>query len=140
MSIIKNFVRPKPGVALGTCILIVDGDRPASIALAFMLNLRGYDDVRSVRSAARALTLAESFSPGIIFLDIDLAGADTPDLARKISKGSRHLSPRLIALTSSAETPVPDRARESIFERYLVKPCEQAEIDKILRLPAGHAA
>jgi CheY-like chemotaxis protein len=140
MSIIKNFVRPKPGVALGTCILIVDDDRAASIALAFMLNLRGYDDVRSVRSPARALTLAESFSPGIIFLDIDLAGADTADLARKISKSSRHLSPRLIALTGSAGSSPPESAREPIFERYLIKPCDQAEIDKILRLPAGNAA
>jgi two-component SAPR family response regulator len=139
MSNIRNFTRQKPGVALSTCILIVDGDRPASIALAFMLNLRGYDDVRSVRSAARAMAIAENFSPGIIFLDVEVAGADTRELAKKIGKCSRHLSPRLIALSSQAEVPA-DGARESVFERYLLKPCEQVEVDKVLRLPAGYAA
>jgi CheY-like chemotaxis protein len=131
---------PKPGIPVDTCILIVDNDRPSSVALAFMLSVRGYEEIRSVRSAARAVTIAENFRPGIVFLDIDLPGTDPLELARSLRRGSRQPALRIIALTNSVEHPTREDAREAGFERYLVKPCEQSEIDKILRLPADVAA
>jgi CheY-like chemotaxis protein len=140
MSSSRKLSQPKPGIAIDTCILIIDDDRPASVALSFMLSLRGYEEIRSVRSAGRAVAIAENFSPGIVFLNIELPGMDSLALARDLRRGSRQPALRIIALTNSAEHPTRDDAREAGFERYLVKPCEQSEIDKILRLPADLAA
>lgn len=132
--------RQNSGISLDTCILIIDDDRRASLALSFMLNVRGYAEIRSVRSAARAVAISGNFSPGIVFLDLELPNTDTLDLAKQLARGSRAAAVRLIALTTNAEHPMRETARQAGFERFLVKPCEQAEVDKILRLPADNAA
>ena len=41
--------------------------RPAK-SLALMLSATGYDEIRTVRSAARALAIATTFQPAIAFL------------------------------------------------------------------------
>lgn len=132
--------RQGPGISFDTCILIIDNERSASVALSFMLSLRGYEEIRSVRSALRAVAIAENFNPGIVFLDLELPNTDTLDLAKRIRKSSRQNALRLIGLTSSAEHPLREAARAAGFERLLVKPCEQVEVDRILRLPADNAA
>lgn len=132
--------RQNPGVSSDTGILIIDGDRRASLALGSMLNARGYAEIRSVRSAARAVTVAEGFSPGIVFLDLELPDTDTLDLAKQLSRGSRPGTLRLIALTTTSDHPLRELARQAGFERFLVKPCQQSEVDKILRLPADNTA
>jgi CheY-like chemotaxis protein len=132
--------RPGSGISFDTGILIIDDDRHASIALAFMLGVRGYDEIRAVRSATRATAIAASFAPGIIFLDLELPNVDALDLAKQLRKGSSQNVVRLIAMTSTVEHPLREEARQAGFERFLVKPSEQAEIDKILHLPADNAA
>jgi CheY-like chemotaxis protein len=123
-------------VATGTCILIVEDDRQASMALTFMLSARGYAEVRAVRSAARALTVAETFRPGIVFLDFELPERGSTDLAELLRRGAGQHAMRVIALTRSVEHAGREDARAAGFERFLVKPLVQAELDKILRLPA----
>ena len=49
------------GISLDTCMLIIDDDRTSSLVLSFMLNLRGYGEIRAVRSAARAVAIAANF-------------------------------------------------------------------------------
>jgi DNA-binding response OmpR family regulator len=119
-----------------TCILIIDDDRQASMALSFMLSARGYTEVRAVRSAARALTVAESFHPGIVFLDFELPDKGSMGLAELLRRGAKQHAMRIIALTRSTEHTKREDARVAGFERFLVKPLVQAELDKILRLPA----
>jgi two-component system CheB/CheR fusion protein len=119
-----------------TPILIVDSDRSASVALSFMLAAAGYDDVRAVRSAARAVILAEKYRPSIVFLEIDLADGGGFDLANQLKRGAQQRSLRLIALTSNSEHPSREKARTAGFERFLVKPATQAELDLCLgKLP-----
>jgi CheY-like chemotaxis protein len=136
----RKLARPKPGIDPATCILIIENNRAATVALSFMLSLRGYEDIRAVRSAARALTIAESFRPGLVFLDLELPDTDVLALARKLRGGLRPQATRLIALTSVAEHPARETAREAGFERYLVKPCDQVEVDRILHLPVENSA
>jgi DNA-binding response OmpR family regulator len=64
-----------------TRILVIEHDRRISTALTFMLSARGYDEVRAVRSAARAIAIAEAFCPGIVFLDIERPDSESLDLA-----------------------------------------------------------
>jgi len=123
----------------GTHILIVDSDRRVGTSLAFMLSARGYLKVRAVRSAARAIAIAESFRPGIVFLDIELPDMAALDLANQLHRGARQYAMRLIALTTNIEHPKREAARIAGFERFLVKPLAQSELDKVLRRPADSA-
>jgi CheY-like chemotaxis protein len=69
-----------------------------------------------------------------------LPNTDTLELANLLRRSSGQKNVRLIALTSTVEHPLRETARQAGFERFLVKPCEQVEVDKVLRLPAENAA
>ncbi len=126
-------------VAPETPILIVDQDRTISTALTFMLTTRGYDEVRAVRSPARAIAVAANFHPGIVFLDIDRPDPESLDLATQLRRGSGRNAMRLIALTTSVDHEMREEARLAGFERYFVKPLSQVELDKVLRRPRDPA-
>jgi DNA-binding response OmpR family regulator len=124
-------------VESSTRILIVDQDRGVATSLATLLSARGYEEIRAVRSARRAMTLALQFNPGLVFLDIELPDDGALEVAASLRKGARQHALRLIALTSSPEHEKRDEARIAGFERFLVKPLSPIELDKILRRPAA---
>jgi CheY-like chemotaxis protein len=126
-------------VAIDTHILIVESDRDVATALTAMLATRGYEDVRAVRSAPRAVTLSESFRPVIVFLDIESPSTEGLELANRLRQGAGRRALRLIALTNEVEHELRETARAAGFERYLVKPVVQVELDKVLRLPVQPA-
>jgi len=122
-----------PAHGCETRILIVDQDRQLGVALSFMLATRQFDEVRSVRSAKRAMGIAEQFLPDIIFLGLDLPDGGAIPLGRLLARGTPSgRRPRLIALTSHSKDPNYDNARAAGFERLLVKPVSHEELDKIL--------
>jgi DNA-binding response OmpR family regulator len=133
-------LRRDPPVDRNTHILIIEHDRRISTALTFMLSARGYDEVRAVRSAARAIAIAEAFSPGIVFLDIERPDNEILDLATQLYRRVNRNALRLIALTNSVGHEPREEARHADFERYLVKPLSQVDLDKVLRLPREAAA
>jgi len=128
--------RHEQHVALDTRFLIVDGDRPVGLSLSFMLEARGYGEVRAVRSAARAEAIFGVFQPDIVFLDLDPPDSGNMQLPERLRRISRLRNFRLIALTRNVEHPLRDQARDAGFERYLVKPVAQDELDKVLFIPA----
>jgi CheY-like chemotaxis protein len=125
------------GVApIHASVLIVEGDRNASVALTFMLGVSGYEDVRAVRSGARALILSAQYRPSIVFVDLDMPDQGAIALAGDLRRESKQRAMRLIALTSDAEHPAREAARAAGFEKFLVNPATQAELDKCLGKPA----
>jgi DNA-binding response OmpR family regulator len=116
-----------------THILIVDDDRQAGKSLALLLNATGYDEIRTVRSAARAIAIAATFHPAIAFVGQTGSDESGPTLAHELQKHSRTHGIRVIGLTDSAEHPPRDVARAAGLERYLTKPVTQIELDKALR-------
>jgi two-component system CheB/CheR fusion protein len=123
-----------------TSILIVDEDRSVGVSLAFMLGVAGYEDVRAVRSAARARAIAEKYHPAIVFIDIELGSSDGYELAKQLRQNAKQRAIRLIALTVDSEHPAREAARSAGFERFLVKPATQVELDKCLGKLPGNAA
>ncbi len=121
-----------PEMPSATRILIVDHDRRVGVALNFMLNARGFDEVRVVRSAARAFAVAELFTPGLVFLDLELPDLESISVAQQLRRDARQRTMRLIALTGHAEHAMREEARVAGFERFLTKPVVQEELDKIL--------
>ena len=118
-------------------ILIVEGDREASRSLASVLAASGYEEVRSVRSASRALAVAAVFQPAIAFIGTPASDGVEGELAALLQKTSRAHGIRLIGLTDLAEHPTREEARASGIERYLSRPVTQVELEKVLRKSPG---
>ncbi len=112
-------------------MLIVVADRLIGRSLARMLTKKGYSGVRAVSSVSRALVLAHEHDPGIIFLDLELSD-DAYDLARVLQHQAGHDAHRLIALTPAIEQSTRERARRAGFERWLVTPVVQSELENLL--------
>jgi two-component system chemotaxis response regulator CheY len=123
-----------------TSILIVDGDRSVGMSLSFMLGVAGYEDVRAVRSAARAVAIANKYHPAIVFLEIEPRSGDGYELALLLRRIAKQRAIRLIALTTDSEHSTREAARNAGFERFLVKPPTQSELDKCLGKLSGSAA
>jgi len=122
-----------PELESTTRILIVDQDRQLGVTLSFMLATRRFDEVRAVRSARRAVAVAEQFQPKMVFLDLELPDGGFP-LARQLIRDACKRRPRLIALTKISEDSMVAKARAAGFERLLVKPVSHEELDTILGL------
>ena len=127
---------PTPGFT--TRILIVDTDRQVGVTLSFMLATRQFEEVRSVRSARRALAVAEHFLPDLIFLELDLPNDGGIPFARQLSRDAHRRRPRFIGLAKHVIDPDVDKSRAADFERVLVKPVSHEDLDKILAV--GKAA
>jgi CheY-like chemotaxis protein len=117
-------------------ILIVVNDRLSGRKLARMLMLKGYASVRAVTDAGRALVIAQQYQPDIVFLDVTLAG-DAYELARGLRQQAGQAELRLIALTNSIEHSTREQARSAGFERWLVTPVTQEDLDGLLRDKSG---
>jgi chemosensory pili system protein ChpA (sensor histidine kinase/response regulator) len=96
----------------------------------------GYEDVRSVRSAARALVLVEKYRPAIIFVDIEMPEEGAFALARDVRGQAKQRAVRLIALTNSVEHPAREAARLVGYERFLVKPASEADLEACVGKPS----
>jgi CheY-like chemotaxis protein len=117
-------------------ILIVVDDRLSGRKLARMLMQKGYASVRAVTDAGRALVIAQQYQPDIVFLDVTLAG-DAYELARGLRQQAGQAALRLIALTNSIEHSTREQARSAGFERWLVTPVTQEDLDGLLRDNSG---
>ena len=124
---------PKNPVKNSTHILIVDDDRASGKSLALLLAATGYDEIRTVRSAARAMAIAATFHPAIAFLGKAESDASGQELALNLQKNSKPHGIRLIALTDSAEHPSREETRAAGVERYLSRPVTPADLDRALR-------
>ena len=127
--------RPEKQAAADTRFLIIDDDRKVGMSLSFMLETRGYPEVRAVRSPARAESVFSTFQPGVVFLDLDMPDAGSLRLAEQMKRLAQLRKFRLIALTNDVEHAMREEARVAGFERYLVKPVTQEAIDNLLYIP-----
>lgn len=118
-------------------ILIIEGDRESSKSLASLLTASGYEEIRSVRSAARAVAIAATFHPVIAFLGTPTPDGMEKDLASLLQKNSRAHGIRVIGLTDLVEHPTREEARASGVERYLSRPVTQVDLEKALRKSPG---
>jgi len=112
-------------------VMIVSDDHLAGRQLGRMLTAKGYEGVRAVSRAERALILAQKLGPGIIFLDVELSD-DAYELARSLRRQAGQDSLRLIALTSTIEHSTREQARGAGFERWLLTPVAQNDLDNLL--------
>lgn len=127
---------PQPPAASALRIMVVDDNVDAAATLAELLTLTGHT-VQLANSGARAVALAASFLPDVMFLDIGMPGMNGYQTARALRAVPDHEALLLVALTGWGGED--DRVQTSAagFDHHLTKP---VDLDAMLRLLAEHGA
>jgi CheY-like chemotaxis protein len=113
-------------------ILIVDDNVEAGGSLAALLHAAGHHEVHVAYSGKSALAMAAEYLPTVILMEFDLPDMSSYDVARLLSQHPQLQEVRLIALTKGGEHTGREHARESGFERYLLKPVSIADLERLL--------
>jgi|GEM_PF-5019185 len=113
-------------------ILILEGEAPVAEHLRQYLLSRGFDVTGIVATAAEALGAIEARLPSLIITDIVLPGdMDGIDLAKIIDE---RFGIPVIYLTACRDTRCFERARQSPFCHYLLKPFNENELDLTIEM------
>jgi CheY-like chemotaxis protein len=112
-------------------ILIVDDNVGAVKSLTALLHTVGHHAIRAASSGKAALAVAPKFLPTIVLMEFDLPDMSAYDVARRLSQHPQLQNLRLIALTKGGEHAGREHARESGFERYLLKPVSAAALQDL---------
>ena len=100
-------------------ILIVEDDFSFSLELEMLVNEIGYEVLAVVDNSAEALECIITDAPDLILMDIDIKGKLSGiEVAEKI----KHLQVFVLFITSFKEQTVYNRAKNTNFVGYMVKP------------------
>jgi PAS domain S-box-containing protein len=122
---------PAPEAATGRKVLVVDDNRDAAELLAMILGRRGHT-VRKAHDGNEGITMAASFRPEVILLDIGLPNLNGYEVAKRIRKEEWGRSICLVALTGWGQQEDMERSAEAGFDRHLVKPVDLAVLMDLL--------
>lgn len=102
-------------------ILIVEDEAPIQELLEFNLKRKNYE-VRLAESGEEALSLAATFSPDLILLDIMLPGVDGLEVCRKLKADPQTARMPIIMLTALSEEADIVTGLELGADDYVTKP------------------
>lgn len=114
-----------------TRILVVDDDKDIAMSLMTLLAMKGYM-VHSAHEGLKAVEVAGSFLPDVVFLDIGLPDIDGHEVARRIRAGSDGKHVRIIALSGYGDDVNRRLSAEVGCEHHLVKPVLLRDLIKVL--------
>jgi CheY-like chemotaxis protein len=112
-------------------VLVVDDQEDVADSFATLLRLSGHD-VRVAPDGPAALSLAASFQPQFVVLDIGLPGMDGYEVARQLRKHSGAGSMRIVALSGYGREEDARLSREVGIEAHFVKPVDPAIIEELM--------
>ncbi|MBI2569225.1 MAG: response regulator [Candidatus Schekmanbacteria bacterium] len=118
----------------GESILIVD-DSPINLKLLRVLLAGAGYEVRAARDTEEARAILASFSPALIFMDLQLPGMDGYELTRRLKAAPATAGITVVAVTSYAMKGDEEKAREAGCDEYVTKPIDtQGILDLVERL------
>jgi len=112
-------------------ILVVDDNQDAASLIALLLRLAG-QDVRTASGGAEALSVAATYRPDVILLDLAMPGLNGYDTAKHIRDESWGGEIALVALTGWGQRQDRARTAQAGFCAHLVKPVGEAELLAVL--------
>ena len=112
-------------------ILIVDDNADAANSLSELLKMDGHVS-QPAFTAEDALSLAQSFDPDVVLLDIGLPRMDGYEVARRLRHSLLRKGATLIALTGYGQAEDRERAQAAGFDAHFVKPLDLAALTKLL--------
>jgi CheY-like chemotaxis protein len=116
-------------------VLVVDDERDNADTNVVLLRLWGHE-AEAAYSAEDAISKAKALDPDVVLLDIGLPVMNGFDLAAELRKSCA--GAKFLALTGYTRADIVRRARDSGFERVLIKPAPARVIKEAV--DAGCAA
>lgn len=112
-------------------VLLVDDNRDATDTLAMLLELMGHE-VRTAHDGPHALQAGQEFRPEVVLLDIGLPGMNGYEVCRRLREQPWGRDAFVVALTGWGQAEDQRQASEAGFDRHVVKPVEEAELQQLL--------
>jgi signal transduction histidine kinase len=112
-------------------ILIVDDNADAATSLSELLKMDGHH-THPAFSAEEALSLAQSFVPDVVLLDIGLPRMDGYEVARRMRHSLLRKGSKLVAVTGYGQAQDRERTQAAGFDAHLVKPVDLAALNRLL--------
>ncbi|HTM62654.1 MAG TPA: response regulator [Burkholderiales bacterium] len=114
-------------------ILIADDERDTASMLAAILKDEGHE-THVVLRGDEVLEIDRLVRPDVVILDVNMPGMSGFAVAREIRTRRGIAAPLLIAISGKWTRKEDQQLGESSgFDHYLLKPCEPAEIIRILK-------
>jgi CheY-like chemotaxis protein len=95
--------------------------------------------VRVASGGAAALEMTKTYTPDVVFLDLDMPGKDGYEVARRLRQQPALDRVVLTALTGWGQQEDRRRTAEAGFDHHLVKPPEPKALEDVLAGLAGPA-
>ena len=112
---------PDLATVSGRKVLIIEDNADARESLRVLVELGG-NEVRTAADAREGLLIAESFAPDLVVCDIGLPDVDGYELVQALRDKLAGHETRFVALTGYGRAEDRDRALDSGFDSFLVKP------------------
>ena len=130
----SNTDLPEPA-PVGRRVLVADDNQDAADSLAMILEMAGHD-VRVVHDGRSALSVAHSFRPDAVLLDIGMPQLSGYEVARALRKQPWGNGLTLIALTGWGQDGDRQQAVDAGFDRHLTKPVDPDALEMLLSTSA----
>lgn len=111
-------------------VLVVDDEPDAAEMLAEMLTFLGYL-AEFACDGNGALTLARTFQPQVVLMDLSLPDMDGYELARRLRADPTFEQALLVAVTGWSGKERELKAREAGFDHYIVKPIRLEALERL---------
>ena len=113
-------------------VLVVEDDPESLQMMGALLSLWGYEP-RLVSAGPAALEAVEEEMPDIVLLDLGLPGMDGFEVARRLRGRPGGDDLYIVAVTAYRGEEHKRQARESGFDRYLMKPVDIDTLRQLLK-------
>jgi DNA-binding response OmpR family regulator len=113
-------------------VLVVQDCPDTSDSLRLLLELSGHDTLVAPDPDA-ALTLAWSFRPQVVLIDVSRPGLDGFEVARRLRDVPRHAGPALVAATGPDARAVRVRAWKAGCTHFFPRPFEPGQLHDVLK-------
>jgi PAS domain S-box-containing protein len=117
--------------ASGCKIVVADDNRDAAISLARLLEVMG-NEVRTAGDGQEAVTVAETFRPDVVLLDIGMPRLNGYEAAHRIREHPWGRDMILVALTGWGQEEDKQRSREAGFDEHMSKPVDPQTLQHFL--------
>ena len=115
----------------GRRILMVDDDVDTAESMALLLELGGHD-VRTAYDGPIAIETAKAFQPHVVLLDIGLPKMSGYEVAQHLRQQQETRLALLIALSGYGQEEDRQRALDSGFDHYLIKPIDHGTLETLI--------
>ncbi len=117
-------------------ILIADDNKDAAEMLAALLEFDSHE-VRVVHNGRAALTLAQTFRPDVMLLDIGMPELDGYEVAKALRQEPWGAKIFLIALTGWGQEDDRRRSKDAGFDQHMTKPIDADTLELLLSASEG---